>query len=111
MEWIDKAKELWWLFGVLLLILGALWRLAIKTNKSKERLERVEVNKKAIEALQNEMTGIKDDISEIKVGVDKQGEDTAAILSSLQSIMNILFDRDCNIGPAREKFSDYLAKR
>ena len=111
MEWIEKVKDLWWLFGVLLLILGSLWRLAIRVDKSKEQLKQVAENKKSIEALQNEMTGIKDDISEIKVGVDKQGEDTAAILSSLQSIMNILFDRDCNIGPAREKFSDYLAKR
>lgn len=111
MTWIDKLKDIWWLLGVLLIILGVLWRLAIASSKSKERLKQVTKNETAIKALQTEMTTIKEDISDIKEGVDKQAEDTAAILSSLQSIMNALYDKDCNIGPARQKFSDYLAQR
>ena len=71
----------------------------------------MEVNKKAIETLQTEMTNIKDDLSEIKEGVDKQGNDTAAMMKCLQSIMNALYDNDCNIGPARDRFNDYLSDR
>ncbi len=33
------------------------------------------------------------------------------LLSLLQSITIALSDKDCNIGSAREKFNDYLAKR
>ena len=71
----------------------------------------MEVNKKAIETLQDEMKNIKGDISEIKEGVDKQGSDTAAMMKCLQSIMNALYDNDCNIGPARDRFNDYLSDR
>lgn len=111
MTWVEPLKDLWWLLGILLLILGALWKLAIKTNDSKERLEQVEENKKSIKTLQVEMTTIKDNITDIKHGVDKQAKDTAAILESLQSIMNALYDNDCNIGGARDKFNEYLSHR
>lgn len=111
MTWVEPLKDLWWLLGILLLILGALWRLAIKTNQSKERLETVAENDKSIKALKIEMADIKDDITDIKHGVDKQGRDTAAILESLQSIMNALYDNDCNIGGARDKFNEYLSHR
>jgi len=111
LEWLDRAKDLWWLGGILLAILAALWRLAIQTNKSKERLEQVSTNKEAIQALQADMVGMKDDISDIKEGVDKQSEDMAAVLGALQSIMIALNDRNCDIGSARDKFNDYLAHR
>ena len=68
-------------------------------------------NEEAIKALQTEMTNIKADLGEIKEGVDKQSRDTSAILSSLQSILNALCDKDCNVFPARDKFNDYLSKR
>ena len=111
MTW-ELFERFWWLLGsVVLALLGYVWKLAITVHKSKERLAQVAEHDISIKALQTEMTTIKDDISEIKVGVDKQGQDTAAILSSLQSIMNALYDRDCNIGPARKEFSDYLARR
>ena len=111
MEWIDKAKEIWWLLGILLIIIGAIWRLAVSFSKSKERLNQVAKHDESINTLKTEMANIKEDISDIKVGVDKQGSDTAAILSSLQSIMNALCDSNCNIGPARDRFNDYLSKR
>ena len=111
MTWIDSAKDAWWLITIALLILGAYWKLAITTNKSKERLVQVEKNKKSIETLQAEMANIKDDIGEIKDGVDKQSQDTAAILSSLQSILNALCDTNSNVAPARDKFNEYLSKR
>ena len=68
-------------------------------------------NEEAIKALQTEMTNIKADLGEIKEGVDKQGNDTAAMMKCLQSIMNALYDNDCNIGPARDRFNDYLSDR
>lgn len=108
---VDVLKDLWWLFGVLFLLLGAYWKLAVSANKSKERLVQVEVNKKAIETLQTEMTNIKGDITEIKQGVDRQGEDNVAILGCLQSILNALCDKDCNVIPARDEFNKYLTKR
>jgi hypothetical protein len=111
MDWIQTLKDLWWLVASVLILLGYFWKTAVKANKSKEQIAQVEVNKKAIEALQTEMVNIKGDITEIKDGVDRQGQDTVAILSSLQSIMNALYDSDCNIGPARDKFNDYLTKR
>ena len=108
-DWI--GKNLPWVITSGIALLIWLVRMIIKANKSGERLKQVEVNKKAIETLQTEMTNIKGDITEIKDGVDKQSRDTSAILSSLQSILNALCDKDCNVFPARDKFNDYLSKR
>ena len=111
MEWIGPVKDFWWLFGVLLAILAALWRLAIQTNKSKESLSQVATNKEAIDALKSEISTIKDDISDIKEGVDRQGYDMAAVLGALQAVMIALSDAGCNITGARDRFNDYLSKR
>lgn len=109
---LPDLKDIQWIIVALLVpIIGALWRLAIRTNQGKERLEQVAENKKSIDALKEEMAGIKGDISDIKESVDKQTQDTSAMLSLLQSITIALNDKDCNIGPARDKFNDYLAKR
>ena len=111
MEWIGPVKDVWWLFGVLLAILAALWRLAIQTNKSKESLSQVATNKESIDALKGEMATLKADISDIKEGVDRQGHDMAAVLSALQAVMIALNDEGCNITWARDRFNDYLSKR
>lgn len=111
MDWIGPVRDFWWLLGVLVAILATLWRMAIRTNESKESLQQVATNKEAIESLKVEMNGIKDDIADIKDGVDKQSEDMAAVLGALQSIMIALNDRNCDIGSARDKFNEYLAHR
>ena len=108
-EWI--GKNLPWVITSGLALLVWLVRFIIKANKSKERLDQVAKNEEAIKALQTEMTNIKTDLGEIKEGVDKQGNDTAAMMKCLQSIMNALYDNDCNIGPARDRFNDYLSDR
>jgi uncharacterized membrane-anchored protein YhcB (DUF1043 family) len=108
-EWI--GKNLPWVITSGILLIGWLVRFIIKANKSKERLDQVAKNEEAIKALQTEMTNIKGDLGEIKEGVDKQGNDTAAMMKCLQSIMNALYDNDCNIGPARDRFNDYLSDR
>jgi uncharacterized protein (UPF0335 family) len=110
-EWIAPVKDFWWLFGVLMAILAALWRLAIQTNKSKESLEQVATNKESIDALKGEIRTIKEDISDIKEGVERQGYDMAAVLGALQAVMIALNQEGCNIGGARDKFNDYLARR
>lgn len=111
MTWIESAKDAWWLIGVLLAISAALWRLAIQTNKSKERLEQVATNKEAIASLQADMVGMKDDISDIKEGVEQQRHDTAAIFQVLQAMVSALDSKECNIGSARDKFNSHLANR
>ena len=111
MEWIGHVKDFWWLFGALIAILAALWRLAIQTNKSKEALSQVATNKESIDALKSEIGTIKDDISDIKDGVDRQGHDMAAVLGALQAMMIALNDEGCNISGARDRFNDYLSKR
>ncbi len=111
MEWLDGAKDLWWLGGILLAILAALWKLAIQTNKSKEKLEQVSTNKEAIAALQTDMVSIKEDITDIKDGVEQQHRDTAAIFQVLQAMVSALDSKDCNIGSARDKFNSHLANR
>lgn len=111
MEWVEPVKDFWWLFGVLMAILAALWRLAIQTNKSKEALSQVATNKESIDALKGEISTIKDDISDIKDGVDRQGHDMAAVLGALQAMMIALNDEGCNISGARDRFNDYLSKR
>ena len=68
-------------------------------------------NKKSIDALKSEISTIKDDISDIKKGVDRQGYDMAAVLGALQAMMIALNDEGCNISGARDKFNDYLSKR
>ena len=108
---VDELKDLWWLLGALLVMLGAYWKLAISANKSKERLKQVAKNEESIKTLQLEMTNIKDDLFDIKQGVDRQGHDNAAILSCLQTIMNALCENDTRIAPARDKFNEYLSKR
>ena len=108
---MDLIKDLWWLGGILLAMLAALWKLAIQTNRSKERLEQVATNKEAVNMLQSEMAGIKHDIYDIKTGVDRQAEATSAILNLLQAMTKALHDKDCDIGPAQERFNDYLARR
>lgn len=102
---MEILKDLWWLGGILLAILAALWKLAIQTNKSKERLEQVQTNKEAIAVLQTEMTTLKSDIKDIKEDTSKTAEDMAAVLSALQSLMT-----GCD-GAARDRFNDYLAHR
>jgi seryl-tRNA synthetase len=111
MAWIDNLKDVWWLLGVMGAILLALWRLAIRTNKSKEQIDKVQKNEQDIKQLQADMTDIKGDITDIKEGVSKQANDTAAILGALQSIMVSLNDPACNITVARDRFNDYLAHR
>ena len=111
MAWIDNLKDVWWLLGVIGAILIALWRLAIRTNKSKEQIDKVQKNEQDIKQLQTDMTDLKEDINDIKDGVSKQAKDTAAILGALQSIMNALNDPACNATVARDKFNDYLAHR
>jgi uncharacterized protein (UPF0335 family) len=110
-EWVAPVKDFWWLFMVLLAILAALWRFAIQTNKSKESLSQVATNKESIDALRGEISTIKDDISDIKDGVDRQGYDMAAVLGALQAVMVALNDEGCNITGARDRFNDYLSKR
>ena len=112
MDWIEK--NLPWVIAAgttMIALLTWLVRFIIKANKGKEQLDKVAEHDKSIKTLQSEMTTIKGDIGEIKDGVDKQARDTAAILSSLQSILNALCDKDCNVFPARDKFNDYLSKR
>lgn len=111
MDWIAPVKDFWWLLGVLVAILAALWRLAIQTNKTKEQILQVQTNKEAIGVLQGDMTVIKSDISEIKDGVERQAEATVAILGALQSVMKALDSKGCDIGKAQEKFNDFLAHR
>ncbi len=111
MTWIDNLKDVWWLLGVMGAILIALWRLAIRTNKNKEQIDKVHKNEQDINQLQTDMTDLKEDINDIKDGVSKQAKDTAAILGALQSIMNALNDPACNATVARDKFNDYLAQR
>ena len=111
MAWIDNLKDVWWLLGVMGAILIALWRLAIRTNKSKEQIDKVQKNEQDIKKLQTDMTDLKEDINDIKDGVSKQAKDTAAMLGALQSIMNALNDPACNATVARDKFNDYLAQR
>jgi hypothetical protein len=108
---MDLIKDLWWLGGILLAMLAALWKLAIQTNRSKERLEQVSINKEAIKMLQSEMAGMKHDISDIKAGVDRQAEATSAMLNLLQAMTKALHDKDCNIGAAQDRFNDFLARR
>ena len=105
MEWIAPVKDFWWLFGVLLAILATLWRMAIRTNESKESLRQVAINKEAIEKLQDEMTTLKADIKDIKDDTSRTADDVSAILSAVQSLM-----LGCDTA-ARDKFNDYLAKR
>ena len=111
MEWIAPVKDFWWLFGVLMAILAALWRLAIQTNKSKEALSQVATNKEAIEAIKNEMGDLKDDISDIKDGQARQNRDTAAMFSILQGVLVALSNKDCDISGTQSKLNEYLAKR
>ena len=111
MEWIGPVKDFWWLLGVLVAILATLWRLAIQTNKSKESLRQVATNKEAIDALKGEIRTIKDDISDIKEGIDRQGHDMAAVLGALQAVMIALNEEGCNISGARDRFNDYLSRR
>ena len=111
MEWIGPVKDFWSLLVILVAILAALWRLAIQTNKSKEALSQVATNKESINALKNEIGTIKEDISDIKYGVDRQGYDMVAVLGALQAVMIALNDEGCNIAGARDRFNDYLSKR
>lgn len=111
MEWISTLKDAWWLIGILSMILAALWRLAIKTNQSKERLEKVAENEKGIKAVKHEISEMKGDIADIKESQEKQGRDISAILQGVQAMMTALASKDCNIGSAQEKFNEHLAKR
>ena len=105
MEWVTPIRDFWWLLGVLIAILATLWRMAIRTNESKESLRQVATNKEAIEKLQGEMTTLKADIKDIKDDTSRTADDVSAILSAVQSLMT-----ECNT-TAREKFNDYLAHR
>ena len=105
MEWIGPVKDFWWLLGVLIAILATLWRMAIRTNESKESLRQVAMNKEAIEKLQGEMTTLKADIRDIKDDTSRTADDVSAILSAVQSLM-----LGCDTA-ARDKFNDYLAHR
>jgi len=110
-EWITPIKDFWWLLGVLVAILAALWRMAIQTNKSKEALSQVATNKESIDALKGEISTIKESISDIKEGVDRQGHDMAAVLGALQAVMIALNEEGCSISGARDRFNEYLSKR
>ena len=105
MDWIGPVRDFWWLLGVLIAILATLWRMAIRTNDSKESLRQVATNKEAIEKLQREMTTLKADIKDIKDDTSRTADDVSAILSAVQSLM-----LGCDTA-ARDKFNDYLAKR
>lgn len=111
MDWITTVKDLWWLLGILLVILGAVWKLAVNMDKSKERLTQVATNKEAIDAIKSEVTEMKDDISDIKEGQARQNRDTAAMFSILQGVLVALSGKDCDISGTQSKLNEYLAKR
>lgn len=111
MEWVPILKDLWWLWATLFGILGALWKLAINTNKSKERLTQVATNKEAIDAIKTEVSEMKDDISDIKEGQARQNRDTAAMFSILQGVLVALSGKDCDISGTQSRLNEYLAKR
>ena len=111
MEWIGPVKDFWWLLGVLIAILATLWRMAIRTNESKESLRQVATNKEAIEAIKAEVSEMKDDISDIKEGQARQNRDTAAMFSILQGVLVALSSKDCDISGTQSRLNDYLAKR
>ena len=108
---LNQLKDLWWLGGILLFIILKIGEIAVRSNKGKEQQVKVGEHDKSINQLKSEMKNIKGDITEIKEGVDRQGNDTAAMMKCLQSIMNALYENDCNIGPARDRFNDYLSDR
>lgn len=111
MDWITTVKDLWWLLGILLVILGAVWKLAVNMDKSKERLTQVATNKEAIESIKSEVTEMKDDISDIKEGQARQNRDTAAMFSILQGVLVALSSKDCDISGTQSRLNEYLAKR
>ena len=111
MDWITTVKDLWWLLGILLVILGAVWKLAVNMDKSKERLTQVATNKEAIESIKSEVTEMKGDISDIKEGQALQNRDTAAMFSTLQGVLVALSRKDCDISGTQSKLNEYLAKR
>lgn len=111
MDWIATVRDLWWLLGILLVLLGAVWKLAVNMDKSKERLTQVATNKEAIDAIKAEMGEMKDDISDIKDGQARQNRDTAAMFSILQGVLVALSSKDCDISGTQLRLNEYLAKR
>lgn len=111
MEWVPILKDLWWLWVTLVGILGALWKLAINTNKTKERLTQVATNKEAIDAIKTEMGEMKGDISDIKDGQARQNRDTAAMFSILQGVLVALSSKDCDISGTQARLNEYLSQR
>lgn len=108
---MDLMKDIEWIIGILCVIAVAYWRFAVKVNKAKEQVDKVQKNEQDINQLQTDMSDLKEDINEIKEGVDAQARATTATLSVLQSILLALHDKGCDIGPAREKFNEFLSDR
>ena len=83
--------------GLLAILAAALWRLGDSNNKSKELYRRWQRTKNPLTRSKGEISTIKEDISDIKDGVDRQGHDMAAVLGALQAMMIALNDEGCNI--------------
>lgn len=90
MAWIDTLKDLWWLAGIICVLIASVWRLAIKTNKAMEAIKNVKSNAERIDDLQEKMTSLEEKTDEIHAGIIAQKKDISALTVALLAIMDEL---------------------
>ncbi len=96
MDWVTPLKDLWWLIAAVLLLLGYLWRTAIKTNRIVEQVERVKTHDAELQTVKGDIAEVKQEIAEMRESLEKhivdQKQDIQSINSTLFAILDILKD-------------------
>lgn len=90
MPWIQTLKDLWWLAGLLVVLITFIWRLAIKTNKAMESIKNVKSNAERIDDLQEKIESLEEKTDEIHIGIVNQKKDISAITVAILAILDEL---------------------
>lgn len=119
MDWISVLKDLWWLFfGLLGGLIASVWRLAIKTNKVLEQVERVKSHDTEIKSIKKDIETLGEGVHELKGSLDAhvidQKGDIKAINRGLLAIMEQLIhprESKQKLEDARDELLDRLNEK
>lgn len=110
MGWVNIAQSYWWAILTLCTIISAIIALAVKLDRAKEQIYKVAEHDKTIKTMTGEISDIRDDIADIKIGFEKQRENQSATNELLLSLLVALQDKGCDISDAQKKFNQHIAK-
>lgn len=112
MEQIDIIRGLLSIGGLLLAVLAAVWRTAIKTDKVTEEVGKVKSNAEQIRKLQKQVEVVERKTTEIHDDMQGQRQTISVMCRALLAILDELKSSNCgtSLTAAHQEMRDHLTK-